>query len=51
MWETHVQSLGWEDSLENPIDREAWVAIVHGGGKELDPPPWTERLTFTLTRV
>ena len=23
--------------LENPMDREPWVAIVHGGGKELDP--------------
>ena len=43
MWETWVQSLGWEDPLEEamathssilawrfPIDREAWWATVHG---------------------
>ena len=43
MWETWVQSLGWEDSpggghsnplqysyLENPMDRGAWQATVHG---------------------
>ena len=43
MWETGVQSLGWEDSLEkemathsryscleNPMDRGAWQATVHG---------------------
>ena len=42
MWETWVQSLGWEDPLEEgmathssvlawriPTDREAWRAIVH----------------------
>ena len=42
MWETWVQSLGWEDSLEegmathsrslawrNPMDRGAWQAAVH----------------------
>ena len=35
--ETQVQFLGWEDSLqremailENPMDRGAWLAIVHG---------------------
>ena len=41
--ETQVQSLGWEDTLEkkmathssflameNPMDREAWQATVHG---------------------
>ena len=40
--ETRVQSLGWEDPLEkegnllqysyleNPIDRGAWWAIIHG---------------------
>ena len=29
---TQVQSLGWEDSLEegNPMDRGAWWATVHG---------------------
>ena len=43
MWETWVQSLGWEDPLEEgmtthssilawriPTDREAWWATVHG---------------------
>ena len=43
MLETQVQSLGWEDPLEkemvthssilaweNPMDRGAWRAIVHG---------------------
>ena len=46
MWETWVQSLGWEDSLEEsmathssilawriPVDREAWLATVHGVAK------------------
>ena len=43
MWDTWVQSLGWEDPpekgkvyplqypcLENPTDRGAWLATVHG---------------------
>jgi len=43
MWETWVQSLGWEDPLEEcmathssilawriPMDRRAWWATVHG---------------------
>ena len=43
MWETWVQSLGWEDPLEKgiatqssilswriPMDRGAWLATVHG---------------------
>ena len=43
MWETWVQSLGWEDPLEEgmatqsnilawkiPVDRGAWQATVHG---------------------
>ena len=42
LWETWVQSLGWEDPLEKgiatpssilswriPMDRGAWLAIVH----------------------
>ena len=46
MWETWVQSLGWEDPLEEgmathssifawkiPIDRGAWWATVHGVAK------------------
>ena len=51
-WETWVQSLGWEDPLEEsmaahssilawriPMDRGAWLATVHGVTKS-----WT-RLT------
>ena len=43
MWETWIQSLGWEDPLEEgmenhssvlawriPLDRGAWLATVHG---------------------
>ena len=43
MWETWVQSLGWEETLEKemathssilawriPMDRGAWRATVHG---------------------
>ena len=46
MWETWVQSLGWEDPLEDsmathssiiawriPMDRRAWRATVHGVAK------------------
>ena len=47
MWKTWVQSLAWEDSLEEgmathfsilawgiPMDRGAWLAMVHGVKKE-----------------
>ena len=50
MWETWVQSLGWEDPLEKgkathssilswriPMDRGAWWATVHGVSKS-----WTQ---------
>ena len=46
VWETWVQSLGWEDPLEEgmathssilawriPMDRGAWQATVHGVAK------------------
>ena len=46
MWETWVQSLGWEDSLEKgvanllqyscleiPMDRGVWRATMHGEAK------------------
>ena len=46
MWETWVQSLGWEDPLEEgmaihsstlawriPMDRGAWWVTVHGVAK------------------
>ena len=49
MQEMRVQSLGWEDPLEeemathssilamgNPMDRRAWWATVHVVAKELD---------------
>ena len=55
MWETWVQSLDWEDPLEEgmathssilawriPMDRGAWRATVHGGHKESDT---TEQLS------
>ena len=48
MWEIWVQSLDWEDSLEEgkathssivawriPMDRGAWQATVHGVAKSL----------------
>ena len=57
MQETRVQSLGWEDSpgegngnplqsycLENPMDRGAWKATVHGVAKS-----WTRLSDFTFT--
>ena len=50
MRQTRIRSLGWEDPLEgghdnlpqyscleNPLDREAWWAIVHGVAKS-----WTQ---------
>ena len=50
MWETWVQSLGWEDPLEEgmethssilvwriPMDRGAWWATVHGVARS-----WTQ---------
>ena len=50
MWETWVQSLGWEDPLEEsmathssilpwiiPMDRGPWRALVHGATKN-----WTQ---------
>ena len=50
MWDTWVQSLGWEDPLEEDMathssilawrirkDREAWRATVHGVAKS-----WTQ---------
>ena len=30
MQETWAQSLGWEDLLENSMERGAWWATVHG---------------------
>ena len=56
--ETQVQFSGWEDPLEkdmapnsifllgNPMDRGAWLAIVHGVTKELDMTI-TEQQTHT----
>ena len=61
--EMQLQSLGWEDPLEgsmaihasifaweNPMDRGAWRAIVHGGLKELARSAATEhgRERFTV---
>ena len=51
MWKTWVQSLGWEDPLEEsmetlssilawriPMDRGAWQATVHGVAKSRKRP-------------
>ena len=50
MQETQVQPLGWEDPggghsnplqyacLENPMDRGAWQAVVHGIAKSQTQP-------------
>ena len=59
MRETWVQSLGWEDPLEEvmathssilawriPMDRGAWRAAVHGLASDLDA---TERLSTAQT--
>ena len=57
MWETWVRSLGWKDylekematplqysCLENPMDRGAWWATVHGVTKSR-----TQLTDFTFT--
>ena len=56
MQEAWVQALGWEEPLEkeitthssilvwkNPLDREAWWAIVHGVTKS-----WTQLSDFSF---
>ena len=61
MWETWVQSLGWEDPLEkengnplqyscleNPMDGGAWWATVHGVAKSRKR---LSNLTFTFTAM
>ena len=61
MQETRVQSLGWEDSsgeengnplqhscLENPMERGAWRAEVHGVTKSWD---WTTNTSFRFSRI
>ena len=47
--EIWVQSLGWEDPLEdsilaweNPMDRGAWQATVHGVAKSLSTAEWLD---------
>ena len=55
VWKACVQSLGWEDplekemathsgSLENPMDRRAWLATAHGVTKSR-----TQLCDFTFT--
>ena len=61
MQETWVRSLGQEDSLEketathssilawvNSVDRGAWLATVHGDGKESDT---TEQLNNNIKNI
>ena len=58
IWKTWIRFLGWEDPLEkematcssilaweNPMDRGAWWAAVHGASKELD---MTEQLNIYI---
>ena len=53
--ETWVWFLGWEDPLEkgmacleNPMDRGAWLATVHGVAKS---QTWLSNFTFTFKHV
>ena len=62
MWETWIQSLGWEDPLEKgwlptslqysclqiSKDRGAWWTTVHGVARDLD---MTQQLTHTHTHT
>ena len=61
VWETWIQLLGGEDTLEEgmaihssilawriPMDKEAQQATVHGGHKELD---MTERLSTRTSYI
>ena len=58
MWKTRVQSLSWEDPLDDgmsthssvlswriPMEREAWLAIAHGVAKS-----WTWRKWLSTTQ-
>ena len=64
MWETWVQSLGWEKSpggghgntlqyscLENPIDRGTWGAIVHGVSKKSSIYVFSFTITATVVKL
>ena len=59
MQKTWVQSLGWEDPLEEgraahssilawrlPVDGGAWWPTVHGGHKESDTTEWLTHSLF-----
>ena len=59
MWESWIQSLGWEDPLEkemsnplqyscleNPMDGGVWQATIHGLTKS-----WMQLSDFTFTLV
>ena len=61
MQKTWVQSLGWEDPLEEgraahssilawrlPVDGGAWWPTVHGGHKESDTTEWLTHSLFSL---
>ena len=61
MWESWVQSLGWEDLLEEgmpthssilawriPMDRGTWQATVHGVTKESDMTEWLSTAPSTV---
>ena len=63
MWETWVQSLGWEEPLEEgmatnssilawriPMDREAWQATLHGVAKKSDATEWLRTILSKTIR-
>ena len=63
MWETWVQSLGWDEPLEEgmatnssilawriPMDREAWQATLHGVAKKSDATEWLRTILSKTIR-
>ena len=64
MQKTWVQSLGWEDPLEEgraahssilawrlPVDGGAWWPTVHGGHKESDTTEWLKHSLFHFVAI
>ena len=47
MWQTHILTPDWEDSLEKGTDRGAWGATVHGVAKSHE---WATNTHFQVPR-